>query len=165
MLAQLVKLRQCLLNLSSLDNARLPSQAKAVASLLTLLSPGFSQLAHLVELGLQCQFGHRFWCHPLGQHQYYPQLNSGFSAGSVGGFGATHSGSTSTIIGTSGSNYILRKKGNPLMLSPYSGSIDPSSSTADTLPSGSVIPPGMHLPALSFSGGSGLTLPLSASSG
>jgi hypothetical protein len=71
MLAQLVKLRQGSLNLPSLDNACLPSQAQALASLLTLPSSGFTQLAHLVELGLQCQFGWQVWCHPLGQHQYH----------------------------------------------------------------------------------------------
>ncbi len=165
MLAQLVKLRQCLLNLSTLDNACLPSRAQALASLLTLLISGFSQLANLVKLGLQCQFGHGFWCQPLGSTSTTTQSNSGFSAGLVGGFGATNLGSTSTIIGTLGSNYAPRKKGNPLMLSPCSKSIDPSSSTTDTLPLGSVIPPGMHLPALSFSGGSGLTLPSYALSG
>jgi hypothetical protein len=47
----------------------------------------------------------------------------------------------------------------------WSRSIDPLSSTIDTLPLGRVIFPGMHLPALSFSGGNGLTLPSSASSG
>ncbi len=71
MLTQLVKLRQCSLKSSSLDNACLPSQAQALASLITLSSSGFSQLAHLVKLGLQCQFGCRVWCHSLGQHQYY----------------------------------------------------------------------------------------------
>jgi hypothetical protein len=57
------------------------------------------------------------------------QSNLGFSAGSVGGLGATHLGSTNTTTGTLGSNHVPRKKGNSLMLSPYSGSIDPSSST------------------------------------
>ncbi len=52
------------------------------------------------------------------------QSNSGISAGLVGGFGATPLGSSSTITGTLGSNYVPRKKGNPLMLSPYSGSIN-----------------------------------------
>jgi hypothetical protein len=77
MLAQLVKPRQFLLNWWSLDNARLPSQAQALASLLTLLSSGFSQLAHLVELWLQCQFGCQVWCHPHGQHQYYHLIKLG----------------------------------------------------------------------------------------
>ncbi len=57
------------------------------------------------------------------------QLNLGCSAGSVGGLGATHSGSTNTTPGTLGSNHVPRKKGKFLMLSPYSGSIDPSSLT------------------------------------
>jgi hypothetical protein len=57
------------------------------------------------------------------------QSNSGFSAGSVGGLGATHLGSTNTTTLKLGSNHIPRKKGNSLMLSPYSGSIDPSSLT------------------------------------
>jgi hypothetical protein len=131
MLAQLVKLR-----------------AQALASLLTSLSSGLSQLAHLVKLGLQCQFSCWFGATHSGITSTTTQSNSGFSGGLVGGFGATHSGSTSTIIGTSGSNYALRKKGNPLMLSPYSGSIDSLSLIADTLPSGSVVPPNMHLPTL-----------------
>jgi hypothetical protein len=38
------------------------------------------------------------------------QLNSGFSAGLVGRFGATHSGSTSTTTDTSGSNYVPRSR-------------------------------------------------------
>jgi hypothetical protein len=57
------------------------------------------------------------------------QSNLGFSAGLVGGLGATHLGSINTTTGTLGSNHVPRKKGNSLMLSPYSGSIDPSSST------------------------------------
>jgi hypothetical protein len=57
------------------------------------------------------------------------QSNSGFSAGLVGGFGATHSGSTSTTTSTLGSNYVPKKKGNASMLSPFSGSIDPLSLT------------------------------------
>jgi hypothetical protein len=55
--------------------------------------------------------------------------NLGLSAGLVGESGATCSGSTNTTTGTSGSNQVLRKKGNSLMLSPYSGSIDTSSLT------------------------------------
>ena len=77
MLTQLVELRQCSLNSSSLDNACLPGQAQALASLLILSSSGFSQLAHLVELGLDCQFGHRVQCHLLGQHQYYHPIELG----------------------------------------------------------------------------------------
>jgi hypothetical protein len=57
------------------------------------------------------------------------QLNLGLSAGSVGGLGATCLGSTNTTTGTLGSNHVPRKKGNSLMLSPYSESIDPSSFT------------------------------------
>jgi hypothetical protein len=57
------------------------------------------------------------------------QSNLGFSAGSVGRLGATCLGSTNTITGTLGSNHVLRKKGNSLILSPYSGSIDPLSLT------------------------------------
>jgi hypothetical protein len=57
------------------------------------------------------------------------QLYSGFSAGLIGGLGGTYSGSANTTTGTSGSNHVPRKKGNSLMLSPYSGSIDYSSST------------------------------------
>jgi hypothetical protein len=57
------------------------------------------------------------------------QSNLGFSASSVGRIVATHSGSTNTITGTSGSNHVQRKKGNSLILSLYSGSIDPLSST------------------------------------
>jgi hypothetical protein len=57
------------------------------------------------------------------------QLNLGFSAGLVVGLGATCLGSTNTTTITSGSNHILRKKRNSLMLSPYSGSIDPLSLT------------------------------------
>ncbi len=53
--------------------------------------------------------------------------NLGFSAGLVGGLGATCLGSINTTTGTSGSNHVPRKKGNSSMLSPYSGSIDPSS--------------------------------------
>jgi hypothetical protein len=60
------------------------------------------------------------------------QLNSGFSASLVGGLGATRSGSTNTTTGILGSNHVPRKKGNSSMLSPYSGSIDPSSSTGIT---------------------------------
>ncbi len=52
-------------------------QDQALASLLTLLSSGFSKLAHLVKLGLQCQFSRRVWCHPLGQHQYYHPIKLG----------------------------------------------------------------------------------------
>jgi hypothetical protein len=55
--------------------------------------------------------------------------NLGLSAGLVGGSGATHSGSTNTTTGTLGSNHVPRKKGNSLMLSPYSGSINPSNLT------------------------------------
>jgi hypothetical protein len=59
------------------------------------------------------------------------QLYLGFSAGLVfGRFGATHLGSTSTTTGTSGSNYVPRKKGNVSMLPPYSGSIKPLSWTS-----------------------------------
>jgi hypothetical protein len=65
----------------------------------------------------------------LGSTSTTTQSNLGFSANSVVRFGANHWGSTSTITGTLGSNYVPRKKGNPSMLSPYSGSIDPSSST------------------------------------
>jgi hypothetical protein len=50
----------------------------------------------------------------------------------VGGLGATSSGSTSTTTGTSGSIYVPRKKSNVVMLSPYSGIINPSSSTGVT---------------------------------
>jgi hypothetical protein len=57
------------------------------------------------------------------------QSNLGSIASSVGGLGATCLGSINTTTGTSGSNPVPRKKGNSLMLSPYSGSIDPSSST------------------------------------
>jgi hypothetical protein len=57
------------------------------------------------------------------------QSNLGFTADSVGRLGATHLGSTNTTTGTSGSNHVPRKKGNSSMLSPYSGSIDPLSST------------------------------------
>jgi hypothetical protein len=57
------------------------------------------------------------------------RLNLGFSAGSVGGLDATRLGSTNTTAGTSGSNHVPRKKGYSLMLSPYSVSIDPSSLT------------------------------------
>jgi hypothetical protein len=53
----------------------------------------------------------------------------GFSAGLVGGLGATHLGSINTTIGTLGSNHVPRKRGNSLMLSLYSGSINPSSLT------------------------------------
>jgi hypothetical protein len=77
MLTQLAELRQCSLNSSSLDNACLPSQAQALASLLTLLNSGFTQLAHLSKLGLQCQFSCWVWCHPLGQHQYYHPIKLG----------------------------------------------------------------------------------------
>ena len=77
MLTQLVELRQCSLNLSSLDNAYLPGQAQALASLLTLSSSGFSQFAHLFELGLDCQFGHRVQCHSLRQCQYYHPIELG----------------------------------------------------------------------------------------
>jgi hypothetical protein len=44
----------------------------------------------------------------------------------VGGLGATHLGSINTTTGTSGYNHVPRKNDNYLMLSPYSGSIDPS---------------------------------------
>jgi hypothetical protein len=57
------------------------------------------------------------------------QSNLGLSAGLFGGFGPTHLGSTSTTTGTSGSNYVPRKKGSASMLSPYIGSINPLSST------------------------------------
>jgi hypothetical protein len=57
------------------------------------------------------------------------QLNLGLSAGLVGGSGATRSGSTNTTTSTSGSNQVPRKKGNSSMLSPYSGSINPSNLT------------------------------------
>jgi hypothetical protein len=57
------------------------------------------------------------------------QSNLDFSASLVGGFGATHSSSTNTTIATLGSKYVPRKKGNSSMLSPYSGSIKPSSLT------------------------------------
>jgi hypothetical protein len=57
------------------------------------------------------------------------QSNLGFSASSVGGLGATCLGSTNTTTGTLGSNHVSRKKGNSSMLAPYSGSIDPLSST------------------------------------
>jgi hypothetical protein len=77
MLGRLVKIRQCLVNTSSLDNACSTSQAQALANSHTLSSSGFSQIAHLIELGLQCQFGHRVWCHPLGQHQYYHPIDLG----------------------------------------------------------------------------------------
>jgi hypothetical protein len=108
MLTQLFKPRQCLLNSSSLDNACSPSRAQALASLLTLLSSGFSQLAHLIKLGLQCQFGRQVGATHSGSTSTTTQLNLGFSAGLVGEFGATHSGSTSTIIGILGS-----KEGQP----------------------------------------------------
>jgi hypothetical protein len=66
----------------------------------------------------------------LGNTSTTTQTNLGFSAGSVGRFGATHLGSTNTHTGgNSGSNHVPRKKGNSLMLSPYSWSIDSSSST------------------------------------
>jgi hypothetical protein len=57
------------------------------------------------------------------------QWNLGFSASSVGRLDATRLGSINTTTGTSGSNHVPRNKGNSLMLSPYSGSIDPSSLT------------------------------------
>jgi hypothetical protein len=60
------------------------------------------------------------------------QSNSGTNAGSVGRFGAIYLGSTSTTTGTSGSDHVPRKKSNALMLSPYSGSIDPSNSIGVT---------------------------------
>jgi hypothetical protein len=60
------------------------------------------------------------------------QSNLGTNAGLVGKFGAIYLGSTSTTIGTSGSNHVPRKKSNALMLSPYSWRIDPSSSTGVT---------------------------------
>ncbi len=69
--------------------------------------------------------------HP-GSTSTTTQSNSGFSAGLVGGLGATRSGSTNTTTGILGSNHVPRKKGNSLMLSPYSGSIDPLSSTGIT---------------------------------
>jgi hypothetical protein len=59
-------------------------------------------------------------------------LNSGTNAGSVGGLGATSSGSTSTTTSTSRYVHVLIKKSNALMLSPYSGSIIPSSSASVT---------------------------------
>ncbi len=68
----------------------------------------------------------------LGSTSTTTQSNLGFGAGFVGGFGATHLGSINTTTGTSGSNHVPRKKGNSLVLSPYSGSIDPSSSTSIT---------------------------------
>jgi hypothetical protein len=55
--------------------------------------------------------------------------NLGLRAGLVGGSGATCLVSTNTTTGTLGSNQVPRKKGNSSMLSPYSGNIDPSSST------------------------------------
>jgi hypothetical protein len=69
--------------------------------------------------------------HP-GSTSTTTRLNLGFSAGSVGGLGATRLGSINTTTGTSGSNHVPRKKGNSLMLPPYSGSIDPSSLTGIT---------------------------------
>jgi hypothetical protein len=65
----------------------------------------------------------------LGGTSTTTQSNLGINAGSVGGLCATHLGSTNTTTGTLGSNHVPRKKGNYLMLSPYSGSINPSSST------------------------------------
>jgi hypothetical protein len=60
------------------------------------------------------------------------QSNLGTNAGLVGGFGAIYLGSTSTTTGTSGYSHVPRKKSNTLMLSLYSGSINPSSSTGVT---------------------------------
>jgi hypothetical protein len=65
----------------------------------------------------------------LGSISTTTQSNSGFSAGLVGKFGATHLDSISTTTNTLGSNNVPRKKDNSLMMPPYSGSIDPSSST------------------------------------
>jgi hypothetical protein len=67
--------------------------------------------------------------HP-GSTSTTTQSNLGFSADSVGGLGATRLGSINTTTGTLGSNHVPRKKGNSSMLSPYSGSIDPSSLTS-----------------------------------
>jgi hypothetical protein len=58
------------------------------------------------------------------------QSNLGINAGLVGGFVVTYLGSTSITTGTLGSNYVPREKSNALMLPPYAGSINPSSSTS-----------------------------------
>jgi hypothetical protein len=65
----------------------------------------------------------------LGGTSTTTQSNLGFSARLVGGLGAICLGSINTTTSTSGSNHVPRKKGNSLMLSPYSGSIGPSSLT------------------------------------
>ncbi len=71
----------------------------------------------------------RFGATHLGSTSTTTQSNSGFSAGLVGRFGATRLGSTNTTTGTLESNHVPRKKGNSSMLSPYPGSIDSLSST------------------------------------
>jgi hypothetical protein len=82
-----------------------------------------------LNLGFSASLVDRFGAtHPCGTSTT-TQSNSGFSAGLVGGLGATRLGSTNTTTGTLGSHHVPRKKGNSLMLSFYSGSIDPSSLT------------------------------------
>ncbi len=80
-------------------------------------------------LGFSASLFCRFDATHSGGTSTTTQSNLGFSAGLAGGFGATHLGSTNTTTGTSGSNHVPRKKGNSLILSPYSGSINPSSLT------------------------------------
>jgi hypothetical protein len=81
------------------------------------------------NLGFSASLVSGFGATHSGSTSTTTQLNSSFSASSVGGFGATHSGSTSTTTGTLGSNHVPRKKGSSLMLSPYSKSINPMSLT------------------------------------
>jgi hypothetical protein len=86
----------------------------------------FCQLNPLIELRKFCRFATHYQSNSgfsaglvggfgathLGSTSTTTQSNSGFSAGSVGGFSATHLGSSSTT-GTLGSNYVPRKKSNP----------------------------------------------------
>jgi hypothetical protein len=81
------------------------------------------------DMGFSASLAGGFGATHSGSTSTATQSNSGISAGLVGGFGATPLGSSSTITGTLGSNYVPRKKGNRLMLSPYSGSINPLSLT------------------------------------
>jgi hypothetical protein len=105
-------------NLSAITTSPSSTTVAAICLNICGMNPNIT-FAHLVVGNGQQNSGNSAGLQPT------TQSNSGFSAGSAGGFGATHLGSTSTTTGTSGSNYVPRKKGNPLMLSPYSGSIHP----------------------------------------
>jgi hypothetical protein len=107
MLAQLVKLRPCSLNSSSSGFSQ-TLLSSGYSQLAYLVESGFSQLAYLVELRLFCHLIHLIELWRLGQLHTFSnsgintnlqpttQSNVGFSASLVGGFGATHLGSTST---------------------------------------------------------------------